>query len=145
MAKRKPRTKQPSGKPKPPPNRPGPKIPDIDPSVVEGMASIGCTKTDIAKVLGICLDTLNNRFSEFFDKGIANRNLRLRQAMWRSALDKGNTVMQIWLSKQYLGMTEKQEIVTEEKARVIGQNRVEILEMAARRARGESITDDAAG
>ena len=135
MAKRKPTAAE--KQPRPPPKRPpskkgvgqgvggGPKIPDVDPNVVEGMAAIGCRKTDIARVVGISVDTLDRRFAEVFDKGQANRNLRLYQALWRSAIDHNNIVAQIWLSKQYLGMTEKQEITQKTALRTFGPEIVE--------------------
>ena len=40
--------------------------------------------------------------------------MRLRKAMWNNAINNNNTAMQIWLSKQVLGMSDKQEVTTME-------------------------------
>jgi hypothetical protein len=131
------------GKRKPPAEhkRSGPKIPEVDPNVVEGMAAIGCTKTEIAQVVGISTDTLDRRFAETFDKGVANCKLRLRQALWRSAIDHGNIAAQIWLSKQYLGMTEKQEITQKTALRTFGP---ELVERARKALQALEAEDNAA-
>ena len=42
---------------------------DIQPEMVEKLASIGCTGDEIATVLGCCRDTLYARFSDSLKKG----------------------------------------------------------------------------
>jgi hypothetical protein len=112
--------------------RPGPKRPEVDPNVVEGMAAIGCCKTEIAKVVGVSVDTLDRQFADSFDKGTANRNLRLRQALWKSAIDQNNITAQIWLSKQYLGMSDKTEVTQKQAMRSYGPEATERMRAALR-------------
>ena len=83
---------------------------DIDPEQVRKLAQIGCPVTDIAFVLGCSHDTLNRRFASEIQKGRSQMRTRLRQLMWGSA-EKGNITMQIFLSKQYLGFSDKVETV----------------------------------
>jgi len=87
-----------------------PKI-TIDPVQVQRLASLGCPTTDIAYVLNCSVDTLDRRFADEIAKGKATLRTRLRQKMWES-VDKGSVAMQIFLSKQYLGFTDK--ITTED-------------------------------
>ncbi|MFA6915852.1 MAG: hypothetical protein WC222_05600 [Parachlamydiales bacterium] len=48
---------------------------DIQPEMVEKLASIGCTGDEIATVLGCCRDTLYARFSDSLKKGQTKRKL----------------------------------------------------------------------
>ena len=82
---------------------------DIDGSKVEAMAAIGCTEVEIATVLGCHATTLCNRFSKEYHKGRENLKMRLRKKQTEVALG-GNIVMLIFLGKQYLGQSDKQEI-----------------------------------
>ena len=56
---------------------------------------------------------IRKSYSESLTKGRDKGKIRLRQLMWRTA-ENGNVTMQIWLSKQYLGMSDKQEVTTTE-------------------------------
>lgn len=42
--------------------------------------------------------------------------MSLRRAMWKKAVEGTDNTMMIWLSKQHLGMTDKQENINIEKA-----------------------------
>lgn len=81
---------------------------DIDPEQVIKLAQLGCPVTDIAYVIGCSTDTLHRRFAAEIAKGKATSRTRLRQLMWKSA-EHGNITMQIFLSKQYLGFSDKVE------------------------------------
>lgn len=85
---------------------------DIDPDMVVKLASIGCTTTDIGNVLGCSDQTLNRRFAAELAEGRAKMRNRLRAKQMEVAL-AGNTTMLIWLGKQILGQSDKQEIKTE--------------------------------
>ncbi|MGA8163871.1 MAG: hypothetical protein WB791_02465 [Waddliaceae bacterium] len=82
---------------------------DIDPQMVEKMASIGCTGDEISAVLGCCRDTLYRRFSDTLKKGQDTAKASLRRMQWKSAT-MGNVTMQIWLGKNLLGQSNKHEI-----------------------------------
>lgn len=80
---------------------------------IEKLSAIMCTDEEIASVLGMSVDTLlnnNNRdaFMEHKQIGQARGKMSLRRMQWATA-NKGNATMQIWLGKQHLGQTEKQE------------------------------------
>ena len=90
-----------------------PKKYNIDTKQVEKLASFGCSNTEIASFFGCDESLIRKSYSEFLTKGRDKGKIRLRQLLWKSA-ERGNVAMQIWLSKQYLGMTDKQEITTTE-------------------------------
>ena len=90
---------------------------EIDIKLATGLAQMLCTAEEIAGVFGVSVDTLDNRlkeegwanFSAFRDKFAAEGKASLRRMQWAKA-KSGNTTMQIWLGRQYLGQTERREI-----------------------------------
>ena len=90
-----------------------PKKHNIDPEQVEKLAALGCNNSEIASFFNCSESLIRKSYSEFIAKGKDKGKIRLRQLLWKSA-ERGNVAMQIWLSKQYLGMTDKQEITTTE-------------------------------
>ena len=91
-----------------------PKKYKIDPKQVEKLASFGCTNVEIASFFGCDESLIRKSYSENIAKGKESGKMRLRQAMWNNAITNNNTTMQIWLSKQYLNMSDKQEVKTME-------------------------------
>ena len=90
-----------------------PKKYNIDVDQVEKLAGLGCTNIEIASFFG-CTDSLiRKNYSEYVLKGKENGKIRLRQWQMKSA-QKGNVAMLIWLGKQMLGQSDKQEITTTE-------------------------------
>jgi hypothetical protein len=89
----------------------------IDWEQVEKLCQIQCTQEEIASVIGCCLDTLQNRcakefnisFSEFFAQKKLGGKASLRRKQWALAED-GNATMLVWLGKNVLGQTDKQEV-----------------------------------
>lgn len=89
----------------------------IDWKKVQSLCKIQCTGEEIAGVLGIDYDTLNNAlirekdttFSDYFKKHSAGGRFSLRRRQFKIA-EEGNPTMLIWLGKQYLGQKEKQEV-----------------------------------
>ena len=86
-----------------------PKKYDIDKTQVEKLASYGCTNREIASFFGCSEDLIKKSYSSFLTKGRDKGKIRLRQMQWRSA-ENGSVPMQIWLGKQVLGQTDKQEL-----------------------------------
>ena len=80
----------------------------IDESLVEKLAAIQCTPREIGAIVGCSEDTILGRFSALVSKGKEHGRMSLRRAMFKRAIS-GNATMMIWLSKQYLGMTDKVE------------------------------------
>ena len=90
-----------------------PKKYNIDKEQVEKLASFGCSNTEIASFFGCDESLIRKSYSEFIAKGKDKGKIRLRQLLWKSA-ERGNVAMLIWLGKQMLGQTDKQEITTTE-------------------------------
>ena len=86
--------------------------------MVENLCRIHCTGEEIASILRMDYDTFNARVkekfgiptSEYIKKHASAGNASLRRRQWKAAIEDGNTTMLIWLGKQYLGQTEKQDI-----------------------------------
>lgn len=84
---------------------------------VKYMCMIHCTGEEIAGVLQMDYDTLNRNckekyhmpISEYIKTHQTNGKMSLRRAQWKSA-ESGNASMLIWLGKQWLGQTDKQEV-----------------------------------
>lgn len=85
---------------------------NIEPREVEKLAAIGATVQEMADFFMCDPKTLHNRFSVEMDKGRANMKLSLRQLQMTAARN-GNITMMIWLGKQILKQTDKQELSTE--------------------------------
>lgn len=82
---------------------------EIDGKEVMKLASIGCSNDEIAAFFDCSKDTIERRFAAELHKGRENGKTRLRRLQLQAA-QKGNVVMLIWLGKQMLGQSDKQEI-----------------------------------
>jgi hypothetical protein len=94
---------------------------EINPEQVQKLAAIGCTDKEIAEIVGCSHDTLTRRFKDMLIAGRATGKASLRRKQWEVALS-GNVTMLIWLGKQQLGQTDKQEVKSETTERVIKFN-----------------------
>jgi hypothetical protein len=88
---------------------------DIDENIVRRLANRQCAKVEIAAVMGCSVDTLDRRFAEQIPLWREEGKSKLRSRMFELAGRKGpgQATMLIWLSKQYLGMADKQEVKSE--------------------------------
>lgn len=84
----------------------------IDKDLVFSLASIHCTMKEIAAVCKCSVDTLERRFADHIERGRETAKASLRREMWKAA-EHGSARMQIWLSKQHLGMSDKIETSNE--------------------------------
>ena len=84
---------------------------EIDYEKAEKLASIMCTQSEIASVLGVSVALLehNPEFIRIHKKGMEHGRASLRRMQYTAA-NSGNATMQIWLGKQYLSQKDKQEI-----------------------------------
>jgi len=80
----------------------------IDRDLVYKLACIQCTAEEIAEVVGTPTATLKRRFGDLLEKGKQAGKKSLRRAQWDKALN-GDTRMQIFLGKQYLGQKDTPE------------------------------------
>lgn len=81
---------------------------------IKSLARIQCTDEEIASVLETTVDTLTNRnnrvaFAEAKKVGKEAGKASLRRMQFKTA-EAGNATMLIWLGKQYLGQTDKQDV-----------------------------------
>lgn len=96
--------------------RPRIELTDKDWEQIDKMCAIFCTGEEIAAIMGIGYNTLERRCKERFDIGFGEYikeksslgKMSLRRMQYKTA-EKGNAAMQIWLGKQYLGQTDKNE------------------------------------
>ncbi len=58
-------------------------------------------------ILSILVREKGCTFSEYAKRQAGSGNASLRRAMWDNAIAKGHPIMQIWLSKQHLGMQDE--------------------------------------
>ena len=78
----------------------------VPPEQVEELAALGCTDRDISNFFGITEQTLRYNFSSNLVKGREVMKVKLRRAMFRNACENMNAAVQIFLSKNILGMAD---------------------------------------
>ena len=86
-----------------------PKKYNIDKKDVEKLASYGCSNSEIASFFGCDESLISKSYSRNITKGKEKGKIRLRQMQWKAA-ERGNVSMLIWLGKQVLGQTDRQEV-----------------------------------
>jgi hypothetical protein len=85
----------------------------VDWDQVRKLCYIQCTQGEIADVLKLHLQTLDSaclrdhsmHFCDYYKMHTSEGKASLRRTMYKTAM-RGNPAMQIWLSKNYLGMKE---------------------------------------
>ena len=85
---------------------------DIDLDILGNLASIGCTQEEIGGVMGISARSLQRNYAEIIEVNKNKGKASLRKKMWENAIRKGNPNMQIFLSKNVLGMKDRVETQT---------------------------------
>jgi hypothetical protein len=88
--------------------KPGPGRPKvvIDQEQVIKLAKLGANNVEIADFFDCSESVIRKRFAAVLRQSRSHLKMRLRQAMIDNAIHKGNVVAQIWLSKNYLRMTD---------------------------------------
>lgn len=84
------------------------KLLDIDPEQVIKLAERQWSNREIAAFMDCDEGTIRNRFSAELAKGRDCGKAKLRDLQWKAAI-AGNTTMLIWLGKQYLDQSDKNE------------------------------------
>ena len=102
---------------------------------VEKLAMLQCTEKEIASFCGISVDTLRRRkeFCLLHKKGMEEGRMSLRRLQWKKAQD-GNTTMLIWLGKQYLGQSDKQELTGKDGKSLVPDIKFEVIDKEAKEA-----------
>lgn len=91
---------------------------EIDWETARGLCQIMCTNEEIASVLGVCYNTLNAHCKKKFNRTIGEwadlhrdkAKASIRRAQYKSAVEMLNPTLLIWLGKQYLDQTDKQDV-----------------------------------
>ena len=73
------------------------------------LASFGCSTVEIAKLHNCDEHTIRKRFKEELERGRESMKIKLRQLQWKQA-ENGNTSLLIFLGKQYLGQSDRNEL-----------------------------------
>jgi len=79
----------------------------VDEKVLGNLAHIGCTIEECGDVLGVSARTLKRNFADIIHTHKNKGKASLRKKMYEKAVTKDNTHMQIWLSKNYLQMSDR--------------------------------------
>lgn len=84
---------------------------EIDFEFIQELIAMHCTQEEISNITGISVKTLqrNEEFCRLYKKGISDARFSLRRMQWKAA-QKGNVIMQIWLGKQYLHQSDKENV-----------------------------------
>jgi hypothetical protein len=82
---------------------------ELDENQVKTLAELGLTQSEMAAVLDCSIDTIQRRFHDLWLQGHQKRNASLRRKQFELAL-KGNPTMLVWLGKQYLEQSDKQQV-----------------------------------
>ena len=85
------------------------KIKDIDKELVWRLASMMCTITEIANVIGITEVQVKRKFGDLIEKGRSEGRKALRRAQFDKAVIDRDPRMLIFLGKQYLGQKDNPE------------------------------------
>jgi len=79
----------------------------IDPLDIQKLAALGCNLKEISDFFGAKPDTIKRNFADYIQKGQSELNISLRRAMIHNATQNMNATIQIWLSKNMLGMKDE--------------------------------------
>ncbi len=90
----------------------------IDLAQITALAQIQCTDYELALVIGVSERTIERRkksdekFLAAYEKGRAEGRTSLRKWQFEAAKNR-NITMLIWLGKQYLGQTDKTDLLSD--------------------------------
>ena len=74
---------------------------------VKKLAGLNCSYADMARYFGVKESTFKDHFHYEVEKAREQCKHRLLEAMMTNAIDKLNPTIQIWLSKNWLNMTDQ--------------------------------------
>ena len=88
---------------------------EFNKEIFEKLCAMMCSEDEICSFFNTtdktiakwCKRTYGMCFSDCLKRFGATGKISLRRAQFKSAIDKGNVTMQIWLGKQWLAQTDK--------------------------------------
>jgi hypothetical protein len=78
----------------------------VPPDEVYKLAALGCKNTEIADWFGVTEDAISRNFAAELTKARAAVKISLRRAMLNNACQNNNAALQIFLAKNFLGMSD---------------------------------------
>ena len=98
----------------------------IDWDIAKRLCECHCTRQEIAAKLGVAVTTMKERcfnengitFEQFYNEGVKTGNASIRAVQYSKAL-KGDNTMLLWLGKNRLGQSDRQEVEVKVKPFVI--------------------------
>ena len=79
----------------------------VDKDKVRMLASFGCDFAEIGKYFEVSEAYIRQKFKAQYEAGREEMKFKLRRAMWVSAIENNAIAMQIFMAKNYLGMSDK--------------------------------------
>jgi hypothetical protein len=84
---------------------------DIDLEEFEKLATLQCTRDEVADWFGVSLGTIESRlretvYREAWERGRSKGKVALRRAQFHNAVKRNNASLQIWLGKQWLSQRD---------------------------------------
>lgn len=85
---------------------------------ISGLAAIMCTEKEIREILKTDNRTLNaahnkKAYTRALETGYSAGRIKIRRKQFQ-LLEEGNAAIVIWLAKNFLGQTDKQEVTTKD-------------------------------
>ena len=92
-----------------PKNKGRPKVYNFDYEQIQRLGELMCSRREIAHVLGCNVSTLKRdaKALESIEIGFSMGKIKLRRALMRNACENMNAAVQIFLSKNLLGMSDQ--------------------------------------
>lgn len=78
----------------------------VPPDEVYKLAALGCKNTEIADWFGVTEDAISRNFAAELTKAKSAVRISLRRAMLNNACQNNNAALQIFLAKNFLGMSD---------------------------------------
>lgn len=78
----------------------------VQPDEVRKLAALGCKNREIANFFGVAEDNIGRHFADELTKGREEMKISLRRAMLNNACQNNNAALQIFLAKNFLGMSD---------------------------------------
>lgn len=108
----------------------------IDLATLEKLAAINCSHAEMASVLGCSSDTLERNYAAVIKKGRAQGRMSLKRKQYEVAMT-GNVTMLIWLGKQMLDQSDKQDARVATQVVPANDTQVELFEGWLTKAKAE--------
>lgn len=86
------------------------KFGDKEKQQIEALGALGCHMGEVATIMQCSPDSIEKDYRQEYETGFSRMKMSLRRKQIELAM-AGNATMLVWLGKQYLGQTDKQETV----------------------------------